>query len=64
MYFEILGEITEIERIAAGTSIREVAQLRKRYGHGRWRKLKVLPSSGLLVIGYERLNCTGTKLMA
>ena len=40
MYFEILGEITEIERIAAGTSIREVAQLRKRCGHGRWRKLK------------------------
>lgn len=40
MYFEIIGKITDLERIAAGTSIREVARLRKQYGSGRWRKLK------------------------
>ena len=40
MYFEIIGEITEIERIAAGSSIREIARLRKQFGAGRWRKLK------------------------
>jgi hypothetical protein len=40
MYFEIIGEITDVERIAAGNSIRVVAILRKQYGVGRWRKLK------------------------
>ena len=40
MNFEILGEITNIETIAVGNSIREVARLRKIYGAGRWRKLK------------------------
>lgn len=40
MYFEILGEITHIETIAAGSAIREVTRLRKFYGKGRWRKRK------------------------
>jgi len=40
MYFEIIGEITDIETIAVGSSIREIARLRKQYGAGRWRKLK------------------------
>ena len=38
--FEIGGEITDIETIAVGSSIREIARLRKLYGKGRWRKLK------------------------
>jgi len=40
MNFEIIGEITNIETIAVGSSIREVVRLRKVYGAGRWRKLK------------------------
>lgn len=40
MYFEIIGEITKVETFAAGSSIREIARLRKRYGRGRWRKRK------------------------
>ena len=40
MYFEIVGPIADIERIAAGTSIRQLSRLRRRYGRGRWRKLK------------------------
>ena len=40
MNFEIVGEITNIETIAVGRSIREIARLRKVYGAGRWRKLK------------------------
>ena len=40
MYFEIVGPIAGIERIAAGTSIRQLSRLRHRYGRGRWRKLK------------------------
>jgi hypothetical protein len=40
MYFEIIGHITDIEPIAVGSSIRQLEQLRKQYGEGRWRKLK------------------------
>lgn len=40
MDFEILDELTSIETIAAGNSIRELPRLRKFYGRGRWRKLK------------------------
>jgi hypothetical protein len=40
MDFEIIGRITEIEVIAIGGKIRDIARLRKRYGRGRWRKLK------------------------
>ena len=40
MTFEIISEIANVEIIAVGSAIREVARLRKRYGVGRWRKLK------------------------
>jgi hypothetical protein len=40
MHFEILGDILDVETIAAGTGIREVARLRRVYGRGRWRKRK------------------------
>jgi hypothetical protein len=38
--FEIIGTIEEIEIIAVGTNIRDLAYLQKVYGRGRWRKLK------------------------
>jgi len=38
--FKIIGQITEIETIAIGSSIRELPQLRARFGRGRWRKRK------------------------
>jgi hypothetical protein len=40
MNFEILSEIREIETIAVGGRIRDIARLRRMYGKGRWRKLK------------------------
>jgi hypothetical protein len=40
MDFEIIGRITEIEVIAVGSRIRDLAYLRRAYGRGRWRKLK------------------------
>lgn len=40
MNFEIIGEIADIETIAVGNSIREIARLRRTYGRGRWRKVK------------------------
>ena len=38
--FEILGQISEIEIIAVGRSIRGLERLQRLYGRGRWRKLK------------------------
>ena len=40
MYFELLGEIWDLELIAAGPSLRRLAELEEAYGRGRWRKLK------------------------
>jgi hypothetical protein len=40
MRFEILGKITNIEIIAVSSGIRILPLLQKRYGKGRWRKLK------------------------
>jgi hypothetical protein len=40
MYFEIVGDIHEVETFAAGSGIREIARLQKIYGKGRWRKRK------------------------
>jgi hypothetical protein len=40
MYFEVLGDIAHVETFATGSSIRELARLRKFYGRGRWRKRK------------------------
>jgi hypothetical protein len=38
--FEIVGSIEVVETIAAGSAIREFAQLTEEFGAGRWRKLK------------------------
>jgi len=38
--FELLSEITAVEIIARGRSVRRRAALRKRFGAGQWRKLK------------------------
>ncbi len=40
MKFEIVSQIEEIEIVAVGTHIRDLAYLQKVYGRGRWRKLK------------------------
>jgi hypothetical protein len=40
MDFEIIGEVAHVETFAAGSSIREMARLRRIYGRGRWRKRK------------------------
>jgi hypothetical protein len=40
MTFEIIDKIINIEIIAIGSKIREIAKLHKEFGAGRWRKLK------------------------
>ena len=38
--FEVISDITEIETIAVGAAIHDLARLRKQYRPGRWRKVK------------------------
>ena len=40
MKFEVVGEIEQVETIAAGPRVKIRAFLRKTFGRGRWRKRK------------------------
>lgn len=40
MFFEIVGEIENIETIARGSGIRELRRLKKAHGLANWRKCK------------------------
>jgi hypothetical protein len=40
VFFQIVGEITNIRTIAIGRRIHQLARLKKLYGPGRWRKMK------------------------
>ncbi len=40
MFFQTVGDIHDIEIIAAGAGIRLIGRLRRKHGEGRWRKLK------------------------
>ncbi len=64
MYFEITSEITDIETIAVGSSIREIARLRKQFGAGRWRKMKGVAIVRLRNGRMGRLSYIGMKLTA
>jgi hypothetical protein len=38
--FEIVSEIGDVELIARGPGIRDIARLNREYGRGNWRKVK------------------------
>ncbi len=40
MYFEVAGDVTNVETIAVGRGIRQLERLTRLYGKGRWRKMK------------------------
>jgi hypothetical protein len=40
MKFELISKINNVRVIAVGKKIRALPELRKKYGYGRWRKLK------------------------
>ena len=40
MKFELIGKLEDVQIIAVGPRIHKLQQLRKKYGRGRWRKLK------------------------
>ena len=48
MDFEIVGEITKVETIAEGRGIRELANLKKKFGPGNWKKKKGIATIKLL----------------
>jgi len=59
-----IGDITNVQVIAAGRGIRRLKTLRKRHGGRRWRKLKVM-----LPFDWRMDRCagprfTGTRLTA
>jgi hypothetical protein len=61
MYFEIVGEIRDIEVIAIGGNIDDIMRLRRQFGPGRWRKLKALPGCAWSTATCAGPSCTGTK---
>ena len=40
MYFDINGDLAQVETFAVSHSIRDLRRLNKAYGQGRWRKRK------------------------
>ena len=40
MQFRVIGPIRQVETIAKGHGVRQRDELNRRYGRGRWRKLK------------------------
>ncbi|MCL6097309.1 MAG: hypothetical protein AB1775_02540 [Bacteroidota bacterium] len=54
MPLKIIGEITDIEIVAVGKSIREINRLNKVYGRARWRKMKGFTK--LLLDNGKRIN--------
>jgi hypothetical protein len=40
MDFQIVGELWNVETIAAGRGIRQLSELRNEFGPGHWRKRK------------------------
>lgn len=60
--FSIIGQIWDIRTIAVGHGIRELALLNRRYGKGRWRKIRALPKSNSMMVQSAQPRFIGTKL--
>jgi len=54
MKFEIIGQLRGVETIASGRRIRVLASLQKKWGHGRWRKMKGFAEVRILRTGHLR----------
>jgi hypothetical protein len=55
MDFEILGDIEQIETIAAGSAVRDRVRLRRVHGGSRWRKCKGVARVRMLTSRVVRL---------
>jgi len=54
MKFESIGQLRGVEAIASGQSIRVLAFLQKKWGRGRWRKMKGFARVRILRTGHLR----------
>jgi len=54
MKFEIISEFRAVETIAVGRQLRVLASLRKKWGPGRWRKMKGVAHVRVLRTGHIR----------
>ena len=54
MKFEIIGDVRSVETIATGSGIRILPLLRKKWGAGRWRKMKGIAQVRILRTGNLR----------
>jgi hypothetical protein len=61
---KVLGEIGDVETVAVGRAIRVLPLLEKKYGRGRWRKLKGIALVRLPVGWSPELKYTGTRRTA
>jgi len=61
MDFEIVGEITVVETIAAGKGIRDLRRLRRSHGKGQWRKMKGIARIRLMTGAYGSRSFIGTR---
>jgi hypothetical protein len=61
MQFEILSEISDMETIATGSGIREVARLRRLHGRAAGANARERLACGSPMALSARLNYTGTK---
>ena len=52
--FEIIGDVRAVETIATGREIRILPWLRKKWGAGRWRKMKGIATVRILRTGNIR----------
>jgi hypothetical protein len=52
--FEIIGDFRAVETIATGREIRILPWLRKKWGAGRWRKMKGIATVRILRTGNIR----------
>jgi hypothetical protein len=48
MYFEVIGDITNIQTIAVGGRIRDIMRLRQQFGMANWKKMKGIAQVRLL----------------
>ena len=61
--FEIFGQITDAETFARGPSIRELSQLRARFGTDAGESAKGLPMCVSVMLRYGLPKFIGTKPM-
>jgi len=60
--FDVVGEIEDVETIAAGPSVKVRKFLRKTYGRGNWRKLKGVATVRFPNGRLHRVDSTGMRL--